>query len=235
MEIVTVVSLSALSRLIVTPSMTPSMTFEDLHVTVGVLAASWLFASARYRGRWWIGGLLLVVGIVALSSFATLGRGMLLQGSDGNVVSRTEIWSVAIETLVDQPWTGARGAPFADVWSAAWPDREIVAHAHNAFLSVGARLGAAALLAVLLYFVNLALVGWRRAGVIGVVLALAFLGLQSLDDTMWTFPVLLAMRLAFDALPASPVGADAGGWYPDWMGGPRVRAPNGATGGDAPT
>jgi hypothetical protein len=204
-------------------------------VTVGMLVASWLFASARYRLRWWIGGLLIVVGIAALSSFANLGRGMLLKGSDGNVVSRTEIWSVAIETVADQPWTGARGAPFADVWSAASPDRETVAHAHNAFLSVGARFGVTAMFAVLLFFVNLAWVGWLRAGFMGVALALAFLGLQSLDDTMWTFPVLLALRFAFDALPASTGGADAGGWYPDWMVGPRVRAPAGVAGGDAPT
>jgi len=134
--------------------------------------------------RWWqrlVGmavPLMVVLGCVLVFLFLGLDRvaGLLYGGTEAALETavgaisfqgRVEIWSRALYTLYDFPFTGRglgtfrQAAPYLYPLLLVSPDKDI-AHAHNVFLQVGVDLGLPGLVSYVALLVVAARAGWQK-------------------------------------------------------------------------
>jgi O-antigen ligase len=126
-------------------------------VIAGLALVAWMLISAR-RWRW-----LAMSGLALLTVFELALIGGMFEGEGVGISERDEsswgarllIWEVAAAIIVDHPLTGAGLNMFRDgrvraLYPVAGYERQVLPHAHNAWLQIGTDTGSAgiALLAV---------------------------------------------------------------------------------------
>lgn len=163
-----------------------------------------LWWACRHTQRVGIFTALIVTIGVLVAAFGTeaLGRLQVWQADDGNSVTRSEIWQVALDTLRAQPWTGAGEAGFAETWRERYPEdrRDVPTHAHNLWLQFGAAYGIPGLLAALWLTGGLAWLAWRGGRWRGLGLVVPVMIMQVFDYTLFYAGVLFPLILGLNAL-----------------------------------
>lgn len=151
-----------------------------------VLVAVLLLVLVRNR---WVGGAFLcligIAGVVLLVvSPETAQRFSIFV--DGNNATRSEIWSVAVNAVRDEPILGLGGEGFHDYWvdnGKGWSNTAPT-HAHNFLLQLASFYGVPGLVAAGVFLVVLGRLSWVRMRWRGLILVAAVLLLNTFDFTL---------------------------------------------------
>lgn len=162
-------------------------------------AALLLLVRARPRARWSLiaAFVLAVVAASVLLDPSDLGRLGAWSLDDRNVQSRSVEMRDALHALAEEPLRGVG-------------EGNLPSFAHNMWLQLGGEFGVPGLVAALWWSTAVIVIGWRRGALAGGVLALAFLGLQVVDDS-WRYPgVFLPLLVGLSTLARVRGGASEG-------------------------
>jgi hypothetical protein len=155
-----------------------------------LIALPWLLWR---ESRLWLLSLLIAAGLILLFG---LGR---LQGFE-EVTSRPEIWQVALQAVIEHPWTGLGTEGFADYWRLRGSSAEVIPHAHNFWLDLGTSYGLLGIVAGLWIAAGLLAFAWRRGGWRGLGLVVPVLLMNLWDATLFYAGVLLPLLLGLNLL-----------------------------------
>jgi len=178
-------------------ALTGSRTAAAVFVLCAALA---LLVRARPRTRWLLiaAFALAAVAASALLEPSDLGRLGAWSWDDRNVQSRGIEMRDALQALAAEP---ARGVG----------EGNLPSFAHNMWLQLGGEFGVPGLVAALWWSLAVLAIGWRSGALAGGVLALAFLGLQVVDDS-WRYPgTFLPLLVGLSTLARVRGGASEGG------------------------
>jgi hypothetical protein len=122
------------------------------------------------------------------------------------ILTRQEVWSVALSAWLEHPWTGIGPHRFADYWRANYlgESAEIVNHANNLWLHFAASYGLHGLLASLWLTVALLWLAWRWGRWRGLALLLPIFAMNVFDYTLFYPGVLYPLLLGLNALRRGP-------------------------------
>ena len=109
----------------------------------------WLLWLGSFKRRAWLMVGIATFGALVLSVFGVQSLGRLQFVGVDEVVTRPQIWRVALDAFLDHPWQGVGGEGFAAYWSAHAQDGLVVTHAHNLWLQFAAAYGLPGLVATL--------------------------------------------------------------------------------------
>ena len=171
---------------------------------LGVPWLLWLVLHGRPR--------LLVFAVLGIGSLAlvfgpgvdVLGRLQVWTDQDGSPVARSEMWGVALQGLVEHPWSGLKGQgeDFATYWQAAYrgDSTQTVTHAHNLWLAFASDYGVPGLVAITWLTGALLYLAWRWGRWRGMAVVLPVFAINIFDYTFFYPGVLLALILALNVL-----------------------------------
>jgi hypothetical protein len=130
--------------------------------------------------------LALVLAAVAGAALALDARVAAVH-QDGNAVARVDIWSAAVRSISEQPWSGWGTGRSSGALRKWLPDPEaVVAHAHNFWLEMGVRFGGPGIVASIWVAVVLVVWAWRVGRWRVVVPTLCILATNLVDASLLT-------------------------------------------------
>ena len=160
----------------------------------------WLLLLGGSKRRVWMVGGLVTLGALFLGVFGLQGLGRLRFVGVAEVVSRPQIWRVALDAFLDQPWRGLGAGGFAANWAVhAQPDL-VVTHAHNLWLQFAAAYGFPGLVAVLWLTGGFLYLAWRWGRWRGLALVVPVFVMNIFDYTFFYSGVLFPLLLGMNAL-----------------------------------
>lgn len=157
-------------------------------------------AVAERKPKILIPAMLVVLAAGLLANVGPLAsRFDLLANGDGNQVSRTQIWTFALNQTLSDPF-GQDGRSFQEKWSDAHPDdiRPPPTHAHNFWLQFGSSYGVAGLLWAIAFSLSAIFLSRPRIRAIPVLGLAGLLTLQLSDYTLTSLPVMICLVLLLD-------------------------------------
>lgn len=144
-----------------------------------------------------------IISVAGLYLFAPSALQRFTSFEDGNVVPRSQIRTVALAAMAEQPISGLGDEAFADFWiseSGGWPN-QAPSHAHNFVLQQAAQYGVPGLVAALTFLVLLARYCWVRRRWKGLVLLAPVLVMSFFDYTLFFAGVLGPLLVAMQVVP----------------------------------
>lgn len=175
-------------------------------IGLGSIAIAWFrrpwAETHRKRRHWIIPALALgfLLGLVVMTHpLGVLGKPI------RDAVPRTAIWQAAWTAFRLHPLTGIHSTPggFGAYWSSLHEKMPPVTHAHNFWLQWSALYGWFGLAASLWLSIALVAVAWRKRGILGIVVVLALLLMNTVDYTLFFSAVLIPLVLFVNARPTS--------------------------------
>lgn len=148
--------------------------------------------------RWRLTSALALIGVAVAAAVLLFAAGLKPLGrvavlTDQNAVTRTEIWSSAVQMLRSDPLSGVDD--FAQAWTAMHGSATGTAptHAHNFWLHMGAVHGVPGLLAAAWLAASLCLLAWRWDRFRALSAVFVVLALNLLDTTLMSAYVLFPL------------------------------------------
>lgn len=164
-----------------------------------LIVGTYLFAYNRWKAArlllLFLAAAITVSYLLGLFSTESLGRLQIWETWDSGSISRFEIWGVAWNAFLDQPWTGYGSTGFVDAWKQvnAQATVYIPEHAHNIWLQHAVQSGIAGLLGIAWLTLGLTYLGCRHGGIRGACFMCSILILNVFDVSFHYQGVLFPM------------------------------------------
>jgi hypothetical protein len=154
-----------------------------------LLGMCWLLLlSIKVKPRVFMTALIVLVALAIFSWNTDLGLTRVLNLEDENSVKRVEIWKVAWQGFLENPWTGI--GEDSDAFIKYWQSNpaaptQIANHAHNFWLHFAITYGISGLIASLWISIGLFHLAWRWGKTQGIGIVLAMFVMNFLDYSLF--------------------------------------------------